>query len=303
MDMSLEDWREELQEAVEEGYLAAKLKARPWRDYAGQMADLSPLLPAEFTMEGDFNEFLRTTTLAVPYLRQLETVPNVVMHESPLPQGDIEANATVRARISRPIAMHYGNPSLQVAVRERVCDGFVIGGDAAGIMRQAGAAAEVNKPFFLQMVGTGLTTALMLHFGAVLTHAIWPAVTCLNIYTDDLITEPIGVQRGYAHVPEKPGLGVELDQEALARFRRPEDYEPEPPRTLYRVSWPSGRSVVYPPGKSGWYQPQAVGVWDDFATGAWPLFTPGVRLDNIPDDGSAAWEELRRRAALAPVRE
>ncbi|NLG26378.1 MAG: enolase [Chloroflexi bacterium] len=303
MDMSLEDWQEEMQEAVAAGYMAAKLKARPWRDFATQMATLSKIVPAEFTIEGDFNDFLRTTTLAVAYLRELEQVPNIVMHESPLPQGDVEANATVRRRIERPIAMHYGNPSLQVVVRDEVCDGFVIGGDAATIRRHAGAAAEVNKPFFLQMVGTGLTTALMLHFGATLTHAIWPAVTCLNIYTDDLITEPIVVKQGYAHVPEKPGLGVELDEDAVARFKRPEGYEPEPPRTLYRVSWPSGNSIIYPPGKDRWYDPNARGVWDDFLTGTWPLFSHGVRLDNLPDDGSPAWEALRKRATVAPVRE
>ncbi len=303
MDMSLEDWQEELPEAVAAGYMSAKLKARPWRDFAGQMAALSKLVPAEFTIEGDFNEFLRTTTLAVPYLRELETVPNIAMHESPLPQGDVEANATVRRRISRPIAMHFGNPSFQVAVRDEVCDGFVIGGDVATVKHHASAAAEVNKPFFLQMVGTGLTTALMLHLGATCTHAMWPAVTCMNIYTDDLITDPIVVKHGYAHVPETPGLGVELDEDAVARFKREEGYEPPPPRTLYRVSWPSGNSIVYPPGKSGWYDPNAVGVWDDFATGTWPLFSHGVRLDNIPDDGSAAWEALRERATLAPVRE
>jgi len=303
MDMSLEDWQDEVREAVNLGYLSAKLKARPWRDFVGQMRVLSEIVPAEFAIEGDFNGFLRNSSLAVAYLRELEQVPNIVMHESPLPQEDVEANVTVRRRISRPIAMHYGSPSAQVVIRDEVCDGFVIGGDAASIQRQASVAAEMNKPFFLQMVGTGVTTAFMLHFAATLSHATWPAVTCLNIYTDDLITEPITVQHGYAHVPEKPGLGVEMDEDALARFKVAEGYEPSPPRTLYRVSWPSGASVLYPPGKTGWYDPNARGMWDDFVVGNLPLFTPGVRLDNIPDDGSAAWEALRQRATIAPIRE
>jgi L-alanine-DL-glutamate epimerase-like enolase superfamily enzyme len=303
MDMSLDDWKDEVCEAVAEGYLSAKLKARPWRDFAGMMRELARLVPSEFAIEGDFNGLLRNTTLAVAYLRELEQVPNVVMFESPLPQGDVEANATLRRRISRPIAMHYGDPSVQVVIRDELCDGFVIGGDAATVRRQGSVAAEFNKPFFLQMVGTGVTTAFMLHFGATLTHAVWPAVTCLNIYTDDLITEPIVVSHGYAHVPEKPGLGVELDEDALARFSVAEGYEPPPPRTLFRVSWPSGASILYPPGKDGWYTPTARGVWDDFIAGNLPLFSHGVRLDNIPDDGTPAWEALRQRVTPEPLRE
>jgi len=145
----------------------------------------------------------------------------------------------------------------------------------------------------------------MLHFGATLTHATWPAVTCHEIYVDDMLTERIEVRQGYMHVPEAPGLGVQLDEAALEQYRVDPGYMPDPPRNLYRVSWPSGHSVIYPVGKRSisWNLVGKTGVWDDFAEGNQPLFHRGVRLDIVPDDGSDMWRELWERAKQAPVRE
>jgi L-alanine-DL-glutamate epimerase-like enolase superfamily enzyme len=36
-----------------------------------------------------------------------------------------------------------------------------------------------------------------------------------------LVTEPLRVDReGYVHVPDRPGLGVELNEEVIARYAR-----------------------------------------------------------------------------------
>jgi len=293
-DMSTEDWADEMREALRLGYLSAKLKARPWRDFRAQLEALAAIVPPNFCFDADFNSFLLNSAAAVPYLLDLERIPSVAFFETPIPQGDVEGNATIRRKVSRPIAMHYGTPPIQTAIREEVCDGFVISGGAQRLREQAELAAQVNKPFWLQLVGTGLTTAWMLHLGAVFTHAIWPAITCHEIYEDDLIEERIAIQDGYARVPEAPGLGIRPDEAAIARYEVERGYAPPPPRALYRVSWPSGARVVYRVGKEG--------VWADFAAGNQPLFHEGVRLDILPDDGSAEWREMHQRAQEAPLR-
>lgn len=294
-DMPTEDWSEEVREALSLGYMSAKLKARPWRDFAAQMEALGEVVPSGFRFDADFNAFLRDTGRATPYLLELGENPAIAIFESPIPQGDVEGNRMLRGEITRPIAMHYGNPPIQTALREEVCDGFVIGGGVERVLGQAAVAEQMNKPFWLQMVGTGLTAAFMLHFGATLSHAVWPAVTCHEIYVDDLLKGRLEVRDGYARVPEGPGLGIKLDEEAVARYRVEEGFSPSPPGNLYRVVWPSGASVVYPVGKQG--------MWDDFAAGNQPLFRRGVRLEIFPDDGSPTWEELHKRALQAPVRE
>ena len=305
-DMSTKDWLDEMREAVSLGYMSAKLKARPWRDFKGQIDAMGEIVPDGFTFDADFNGMLHDVGVAVPYILALEENPKMAIVESPIPQGDVEGNIILRSKIACPISMHYGSPPIQTTIRDEVCDGFVIGGGASNIRKQADTAAQMNKPFWLQMVGTGLTTAHMLHHAATLSHATWPAITCHEIYEEDLLIERIAVNKGYARVPEAPGLGVEVDWDAVERYRVKEDHEPAPPRNLYRVTWPSGASVLYPVGKHGTrtsYPMGNRGVWDDFAAGNQPLFSRGVRTEIVPDDGSAEWAALDEQAKLAPIRE
>jgi len=89
-------------------------------------------------------------------------------------------------------------------MRADAVDGFVVVGPNP--IQQALAGAAFNKPSFLQIVGTGITTAYALQFGAVLESARWPAVTAMNIYQDDLIVDPIPISGGFARVSDAPGL-------------------------------------------------------------------------------------------------
>lgn len=292
IDMPPEEWAGEARDAVAAGYTSFKLKARPWFDIVEQVRAVCEASPDWFKLDVDFNALLLDAGHAVPVLQKLEQFDNVVIFETPIWQHDIEGGRQVRAKTNRPIAMHFGSPPFLTAVREEVCDGFVVGGGAASIVRQGQLAAEGQKPFWLQMVGTGLTTAFALHFGAALTHARWPAVTCLNMYGDDLLTEPIEVSAGYARVPEAPGLGVTVDEKALERLRRPDsDAKPEA-RRLLTVVWPDGRRVRYA---------HAMQMYNDFWAGNQPVFEPGVTLRGQDDDGSADFDDLLRRADEHPV--
>ena len=244
IDMPPAEWAGEAQDALRLGYTGFKLKARPWFDIHEQCKAIGDVTPANFELDADFNGSLRNAGHAVPVLQELERLPNVAMFESPIPQVDIEGSRQVRAKTTRPIAMHYGNPPILTALKEEVCDGFVIGGSVADVMRYGTVAAEADKPFWLQLVGTGITTAWALHLGAVLTHAQWPAITCHEMYTDDLLTERIDVQGGFARTPEAPGLGVEVDEGALERLRV-ESADKAGPTDMYRVLWSDGCATTY----------------------------------------------------------
>lgn len=294
IDAPAELWAAEAQEAVAKGYTSFKIKHRPWFDILEQVQAICRVVPRNFKLDSDANAFLLNSANAIPILKELAQIPQVAMFETPIPQHDVAGNREIRTHIDRPIAMHFGSPPFLTAVREEVCDGFVIGGGVASVLRQGMLAEEANKPFWLQMVGTGLTTTLALHLGAVLPAARWPAITCVNLYQHDLLRQPIEVVGGFARVPEKPGLGIEVDEEALRRFRMEPPYEKPAPRAILSVLWEGGRTVHY----SSMSQ-----LCRDFWAGNQPADERGVRLEMRPDDGSPEWADLYARAQQAPVRD
>ena len=296
IDMPPEDMATEASRAVELGYTAHKQKARPYFDVIEQVEAVSKVVPNHFQIELDFNELLLNAGSAVPLLKELDTFPNVAMYESPVPQEDVDGNLRVRSQTRTPIVLHVGVPSLATAIQQDMCDGFLVGGGVSSVLRQAAILSAFNKPFFLQVVGTGITASLALHIGAVATHASWPAVSCFNMYTHQLIREPIQVVGGYSRVPERPGLGIELHRAAIEEFRTEDPSKPVP-RAIYVLVKPDGTRTWYPAPVP--MQPNP--YWDDFKAGNQPIGVRNIRLEAVPDDGSKDWADLHRRVQHGPV--
>ena len=294
IDMPGEDWVLECRDAVSQGYTDLKTKARPWFDLDQQCRVLTKTLPPHFKIDFDFNSMLLDGSRAGRYLAEIEKYPQVAIYESPIPQTDVAGNKYLRTQTRVPIAMHYGSPPIMTALKEDVCDAFVIGGGASRVMDNGAVAAAADKPFWLQLVGTGITAAFALHCAAALSHARWPAVNCHQLYTHQMIRPAIKVENGTAPVPEAPGLGVALDEEALERFRIPPlKQEPYPaPNLLLAIRWPSGATSYYAHARQ---------YWDDFLGGRLPLFPKGVYLERIPDNGAREWKDLQSRAAQGAV--
>ena len=288
VDMPAEEFAAEAREAVERGYTSHKIKGRPWWDIYAQVEAIAKAVPDYYHLDIDWNQMLVNASNAAPVLQRLDQYPIVSLYESPIPQGDVEGNRRLRDKITRPIAHHFGNPPFPTAMREEACDGFVIGGGIGRVLQEGIQAAGFDKTFFLQIVGTGITTALSLQLGSVLSHAQWPAVNCLNIYQEDLLATPLTIRGGYAATPEGPGLGVEIDEEALSRLRMEPPYEHPPLRLLLALVWPDGRKRYY----ANIHQ-----CWNDALKGNMPIHETGARLEYVDDDGSPDWEEMQQRAA------
>lgn len=292
--MSPQDLADEAKDAVEQGYTCHKFKARPWIDVYDQVEAVSAVTPPSYRIDLDWNDMLLNAGNAVPVLTALDEYERVAIYEGPIPPRDVEGLRELRRKIRHPIALHFGEPPFPTAVRDAVCDGFVLAGGVADVLRSGAQAGAFDKPFWLQLVGTGLVTALAMHLGAVLTHAQWPAITCLNNYRDDLLAAPLQVNGGYVRVPEGPGLGVEVDEGALSKFAMTPPYDLPEPRHILSVVWADGRVVHF---ASCWGQ-----MWPDFAAGNHPVQERGARLEIWPDDGTPEWADLFRRASIAPVR-
>lgn len=283
MDMPPEDWAQQCRDALAQGYTSAKLKARTWYDLHAALQAVFAATPPQFILDLDFNGTLDNAANAVKFLSTLESYEQVTMIESPIPQQDVAGNKQVRQHISRPVAMHYGNPPIMTTLREDVADGFVLCAGATNLLKQANLCDEHNKPFWLQLVGTGITTAWAAHFGAVLKQARWPAITCMNIWEAQLIESPHQIQGGFLHVPENAGLGIVVDEAAIAQYRV--DYTfIEPQRHLYRYTRATGETRYYACSKEElqWAYP----------SDAQPICEAGSALTVVADDGSQDFADL-----------
>ena len=295
IDMPGADWLAEAREAMAHGYTSMKTKGRPWFDFKEQCRILQQGLPADFKVGFDFNGSLLTADRAHDYLSETSSFPHISVYEEPIPDDDIAGYESLRGKFGVPIALHSHRPPMLTSISENLCDMFVISeGGASAILRQGRAAAEAGKTSWLQQVGSAITAAYSLHFAAILSHAQHPATTCHQIFADQLIHPAIEVENGTAPVPDAPGIGVQLDEEALMRYRTdPVLQEPYPvPGQLIAIRWPSGKSSYYA---------HTLQYWDDFMQGRLPAFADGVCLESIPDDGSRDWRDLQSTAALGGV--
>ena len=290
---SPEDWAAEARDAVAAGYTSLKNKPRPWWDVYAQVEAVTAATPPHFKLDLDPNGMLVNAAQAVPVLARLAACDQVAMFETPIPQNDVAGNRQIRGSVPRPIAMHFGSPPYVTAVREEVCDGFVINGGASRVMGQGALAAEAQMPFWLQLVGNGLTTTWAAHLGAVLSHATWPTISCINLYTEHLLTKPVTVSGGHQSVPEGPGLGVESDEEAVERLRGPAaSLDALAPGHLYAHPRPRIiNTVVFPDGTRA-----HSGVMGARLAEAGPGWSEGVRVEPAwEDDGSQEWAGLWER--------
>jgi L-alanine-DL-glutamate epimerase-like enolase superfamily enzyme len=292
--MSPEDSAEEVRIAAERGYRGLKCKARAFYDVVEQAQAMQEAAPPDFRVEFDFNGALVNVERALPILRQLEEIPVVKGIEEPIFAYDIEGWRRLHGQIRIPFYLHgvgtiFDGPSRQpsgpwLGLRAGDFDGALCSHEnVRNAMAASWAFAAANTPILLQYVGSGITAAFACHLGAVMHTATLPGVTAHHT-RDDMITEPLVMQRGLMKVPEGPGLGVELDEDAVARCRD----APAP-------EWPRHFSVVTLPGGIVHYYrnlQQAEGL---MKRGVDEAFAAGVRLTEREDDGSAEFDGIWKR--------
>jgi glucarate dehydratase len=150
-------------------------------------------------------------------LRELEPLEIANVEE---PVGSFEGMAELRRSTTVPFSTHI--PDVALAAELGTPDSIVIGlgacGGIAGTRRFIAECEEAGIGFWFYSGDLGIATAAYLHVAAATPYLEWPSQSLLRWTTDDVIASgPFKPERGVVPVPEGPGLGVELDEQALAR--------------------------------------------------------------------------------------
>lgn len=136
------------------------------------------------------------------------------------PVATFEEMAVLRRRSAIPFSSH--TPDLTRATRLGVPDAFVLGlgacGGIGGTRRFIAACERHGVGFWFYSGDLGIATAAYLHIAAASPYLRWPSQSLLRWMTDDVVVGgPVSPEVGVLPVPMGPGLGVELDEDALER--------------------------------------------------------------------------------------
>ena len=148
--------------------------------------------------------------------------------EQPIDMYDIEGLAFLRSQTHTPIGANqtaWLSHNVLDILRHRAADVIVTDPHQAGGLSAfrdvAGLCEIANIPLVKHSFGDlGITTAATLHLLGTLPEPALGHQTHLEILEHDLLSTPFSFAGGALAVPSGPGIGVELDREALAHYHK-----------------------------------------------------------------------------------
>jgi muconate cycloisomerase len=186
-------------------------------------SSLAQVTSVRVDLNGAWDEL--TATRLLPRLEQA----GIDLVEQPTPAWDVDALARLCALLRIPVmadeSLRSDHDALTLATR-RAADVFSLKiGKSGGYLATRRIAAVAQAAGIPCHGGTGIESSLGTLAGAHLL-ATLPAVTYGSelfgplLMTDGLLAEPLDYRDGALHLPDGPGLGVDLDEDRVARYAR-----------------------------------------------------------------------------------
>jgi muconate cycloisomerase len=180
----------------------------------------------EVRIRVDYNQAYRPPEA----IRALDAVEpfGIEAAEQPLVVGDLVGMAWVQSRTAIPLFTHEGFFSLADLVAQQEAGAVrAVGinaerpGGLTAAMAAIDYAALRGMGVILHNQPLGLGSAALAHLGAARFHDLGHAVEVFGklMFESDLLTTPLTYDDGFLLVPEGPGWGVEVDLDALDRYR------------------------------------------------------------------------------------
>jgi D-galactarolactone cycloisomerase len=172
-------------------------------------------------------------TGAIALGRRIEEL-NIAWFEEPVPPEDLAGYREVKAALTIPIAggeAEFTRWGFRSLITERLVDILQPDIAAAGGISETKKIADMANAFGVRVNphvwGTGVALAASLQLIAALPHnppGLHPIEPLLDFDQSEhpirmaVIREPIVQREGWVAIPDRPGLGIEIDRAALTRF-------------------------------------------------------------------------------------
>jgi muconate cycloisomerase len=211
---------------VESGFGTLKVKAADAAD-AAVVHRLRETFGDDLKIRVDLNMACASAKQALQLIRSIESA-GVLSIEQPLRPGDLDGMAYLRAHSGIPIMADesvWGPEDAWEVIRRDAADILnVYVAESGGPTRArqtidlcalAGVGVAIGS-----MPELGLGTAAAAHVAFSATRLDHPSDVAGHLYhADDVVQHSLRVEAGMLLCPSGPGLGVELDEEKLARYR------------------------------------------------------------------------------------
>jgi muconate cycloisomerase len=178
----------------------------------------------------DPNQRWENSGNARPILRALEEVGNVLLLEDPIARWMVQDYAALRQFTSIPMVLHVSLPYVFQGQRPYEAVNAIAHGAVDGFNFNGGLAKFHSLANLAHMAGLycwhgsevdlGILEAMYVHQAAAAASCVWPSdIFGRMIRSHDLLRTPLAIRPPHILVPEGPGLGIEIDQDAVRRFK------------------------------------------------------------------------------------
>jgi muconate cycloisomerase len=208
--------------AREKGFTGMKMKCTIDEPLVERCQAIWDVAGRDFRLTIDPNTRFYRPAEALGLARELAPRGHVEVFEDPMLKWNLDWYRQFREAGVVPVALHLGGPhEIFQALKAEAVDYLNLGGGMVQFMRNAALAHAASVPVWH---GSGNDLGLMefsyLHAAAAARNCVL-ASDFVGSWTreDDLLQQGLAFENGYVHVPQSPGLGCELDLDAVEKYR------------------------------------------------------------------------------------
>ncbi|MCH2321129.1 MAG: mandelate racemase/muconate lactonizing enzyme family protein [SAR202 cluster bacterium] len=219
-----EELTDDIIRATNDGYTIFKIHTNPLEDVFEWTKAIEEVAPPGFKVHLDFTGRRgRTLGSVLPIVAQLErNHPIIGWIEDPFDTADIESWRELRRRTQLPI-VHGGTTKLGGGHEALMgmADAYMMYPPIGNLINTTTTMGKLNLQVILQFCGGTLAKSMAMHIACTM-----PTATGHSIHlddqldaVDDITHKRFSVAEGFSRVSEEPGLGFEVDEELLYKYK------------------------------------------------------------------------------------